>query len=140
MREGSFIYSYVLSIHMISKNILKDCHKKGFNDNEIYGAYKIFFGTLVSEPRLKIINLLRIGEANVSEIVEKLKLDQTSVSHDLKRLKDCGFVGAEIKGKFRYYKLNEKTVKPLMNLIDKHMSENCIHILRKNKGGKMKES
>ena len=48
----------------------------------IYQAYKIFFGTLTSESRLKIINLLRKGRKNVSEIIKKLNLDQTSVSHD----------------------------------------------------------
>ena len=118
---------------MITEAILKSCHKEGFYEEEIYGAYKIFFGTLVSEPRLKIINLLRKGKKNVSEIIKELGMDQTSVSHDLSRLKNCGFVDVEVEGKFRYYKLNEQTIKPLMSLIDKHMSEHCIHILRKSK-------
>lgn len=118
---------------MINKVILKSCHKEGFKEEEIYGAYKIFFGTLVSESRLKIINLLRKEKKNVSEIIKKLEMDQSAVSHDLARLKDCGFVLVEVKGKFRYYKLNEKTITPLMNLIDKHMAGNCIHILRRKK-------
>ena len=119
---------------MIKKNILYNMHKRGFNQLEIYGAYKIFFGTLVSKSRLKIINLLRKGKKNVSQIMQKLKMNQTAVSHDLFRLKKCGFVICEIEGKYRYYKLNEKTILPLMNMIDKHMSEYCIHIL-KEKGG-----
>src|SRR3989339_2160069 len=114
---------------MINKSILKSCHSEGFDEKEIYEAYKIFFGTLVSEPRLKIINLLRKGKKNVSEIIKELNFDQTAVSHNLARLKMCGFVLDEINGKFRYYKLNEETIKPLMLLIDKHMSKNCIHIL-----------
>ena len=118
---------------MISKNILEQTRKKGFKEEEVYDAYKLFFGTLVSEPRLKIINLLRKGEKSVSEIMSELKMDQTAVSHNLSRLKKCGFVEAEICGKFRYYKLNEKTIKPLMNLIDNHMSQHCIHILEKTK-------
>ena len=43
---------------MINKTIQASCHSKGYDDKELYGAYKIFFGTLVSEPRLKIINFL----------------------------------------------------------------------------------
>ncbi len=123
---------------MIDKDILNSYHKEGIkvNEEEIYGAYKIFFGTLVSESRLKIINLLREGEKNVSEITKKLKMDQTAVSHDLKRLKQCGFVEVKIKGKYRYYSLNKKTIIPLMDLIDKHMSQFCVHILRDEKGGK----
>ncbi|MEX2017299.1 MAG: metalloregulator ArsR/SmtB family transcription factor [Candidatus Pacearchaeota archaeon] len=104
-------------------------HHEHLSENEIYDAYKIFFGTMVSESRLKIINLLRKGKKNVSEITDELKMNQTAVSHDLARLKKCGFVNAEINGKFRYYKLNKETIKPLIELIDKHMSLYCIHIL-----------
>ena len=124
---------YVFSCHMINKSILKSCSKEGFKDKEIYEAYKLFFGTLVSEPRLKIINFLRKGKKNVSGIKKELKMDQSSVSHNLARLRKCGFVNSEIKGKFRYYKLNNKTIKPLMNIIDKHMARNCIHILKGRK-------
>ena len=121
---------------MINKSILNHVHKEGFDEEELYEAYKIFFGTLVSEPRLKIINLLRKGKKNVSEIIEELKMDQTAVSHNLARLKKCGFVTDEINGKFRYYKLNESTIKPIIDNIDKHMSLHCIHILHAMKGGK----
>jgi len=119
---------------MINKSILQHFehkHHEHLTENEIYSAYKIFFGTLFSEPRLKIINLLRHDRKNVSEISKELKADQTSISHDLARLKRCGFVDAEVNGKFRYYKLNEETIKPLIELIDKHMSLYCIHILKK---------
>ena len=119
--------------HMINKNILNHVHEEGFNECEIYDAYKIFFGTLVSESRLRIINLLRTGEKNVSEIISRLKMEQTAVSHDLARLKQCGFVSYEVDRKYRYYKLNNETIRPLMALIDKHMSKYCIHILHKMK-------
>ncbi len=115
---------------MIKQNILKSCHSEGFGEDEAYGAYKIFFGTMVSETRLRIINLLRKGKKNVSEIMNEIKADQTAVSHDLARLRRCGFVVGERDGKFVYYKLNEGTITPLMDLIDKHMSQFCVHILR----------
>ena len=117
---------------MINKVILNNCHHEGFNENEAYGAYKIFFGTLTSESRLRIINLLRNGRKNVSEIISELGSDKTAVSHDLARLKKCGFVNVEIEGKYRYYALNQETIKPLMKIIDDHMSKYCIHILREN--------
>ncbi|MBR9704792.1 winged helix-turn-helix transcriptional regulator [Candidatus Pacearchaeota archaeon] len=116
---------------MTNKYILNSCNCKGFTDDEVYGAYKIFFQTLVSGSRLKIINILRKKEMNVSEIVKELNMDQTAISHDLKRLKECGFVTSIINGKFRYYKLNKKTILPIMDLIDKHMAGHCIHILER---------
>ena len=118
---------------MINKSILHHAHKEGFTQEELYGAYKLFFWTLVSEPRLKIINFLRKGRKNVSEIMKELKMNQTAVSHSLSRLKQHGFVKSEIEEKFRYYQLNEETIKPLMEIIEKHMSQYCIHILHKMK-------
>jgi len=120
---------------MISKNILKQVHHHGFDEREMYGAYKIFFGTLVSESRLKIINLLRKTKKNVSELMIELKMDQTAVSHDLARLRKCGFVKAQREGKFIYYSLKDDTIRPLMDLIDTHMSRYCVHILHET-GGK----
>ena len=117
---------------MIGKSILEQ--HSHLSQEELYEAYKIFFGTLVSESRLKIINLLRHGKRNVSEIIMKIGTDQTSVSHDLARLKRCGFVVSEREGKFIYYKLNDKTIRPLMEMIEKHMSSYCIHILHGVKG------
>lgn len=119
---------------MINKNILKDMHEAGFGEDELYESYKVFFGTLVSEARLKIINSLRKGKKNVSELMKELKMDQTSMSHNLARLRRCGFVLTEREGKFVYYKLNSGTIKPLMDIIEKHMSGNCVHILRGKKG------
>lgn len=118
------------------KGISKHCKRKSISDDELYGAYKIFFGTLVSEPRLRMINLLRGGRKNVSQIMDALDMPQTQVSHNLARLRRCGFVRSEVDGKYRNYSLNEKTIKPLMQLIEKHMSCNCVHILRASGGKK----
>ncbi len=120
---------------MINKHILKQCHELGVKERELCEAYKLFFGTLVSEPRLKIINLLRKGRKNVTQIIEELNINQTLVSHNLRRLRTCGFVKVEINGKYRYYKINEKTIRPLMEIIERHMKQYCIHILRAMKGG-----
>ncbi len=119
---------------MISEYISKHL-RHGISRKELYGAYRIFFGTLVSGSRLKIINLLRKCPKNVSEIMKETGLSQTAASHNLSRLKRCGFVVSKTEGKYRYYELNEKTIKPLMEIIDAHMSKFCVHIL-KEKGGK----
>ncbi len=125
---------------MMNKIMLKECCEDGFNEKELYGAYKIFFGTLVSESRIKIINLLKRGRKNVGEIIAVVGGDQTAVSHDLARLKQCGFVNVETDGKYRYYALNDKTIKPLLEMIERHMSKYCIHILRGMNGGENEKS
>jgi DNA-binding transcriptional ArsR family regulator len=93
-------------------------------------AYNIFFGTLANKNRIKIINSLRKGTKCVQEICKDLNFNQTTVSHNLKRLLKCGFVFVEKKGRHRYYSLNKKTIKPLMALIDEHMHGYCEKIAR----------
>ncbi len=118
---------------MHNKYILEHAQDHGISEDELYSIYKIFFSTVVSESRLRIINFLRSGKKNVSEIIKELNMNQANVSHDLARLKRCGFVLVEANKQYRYYKLNEKTIKPIMNLIDKHMAEYCVHIFRASK-------
>lgn len=134
----TFKYLYVSYHHMINKGILQQHpYHSHVSEQELFDAYKIFFGTLVSESRLNILNLLRDGKKNVSELMNELRMDQTAVSHDLARLRRCGFVLVERDGKFMYYSLNKRIISPLLEMIDKHMSQYCIHILRGVKlGGK----
>ena len=96
----------------------------------IDSAYKLFFGTLANLNRIKIINSLRNDSKNVSEICNETKFNQTTVSHNLKRLQTCGFVFSKREGKCIYYSLNKKTIKPLMELIDKHMNSFCEHLVK----------
>ena len=92
--------------------------------------YELFFGTLANEQRLKIINLLRKGPKNVTQICKDLNFNQTTVSHNLRRLKACSFVFVKRNGKERIYSLNKETIKPLMELIDKHTNKFCKHLCR----------
>lgn len=90
-------------------------------------SYKRFFTTLANENRLKIVHLLQDqGSNNVSGIVVGTKLEQTLVSHSLKRLLECHFVEVKQNGKERVYSLNDKTIKPLLALMDKHVSTHCV--------------
>lgn len=91
-------------------------------------VYKIFFTSLANPNRLQIINLLREGKKNVTEICNATDFEQSMVSHNLKRLERCGMVFVEQQGKHRYYSLNQKTIKPLLKLIDAHMTEYCSKI------------
>ena len=94
-------------------------------------TYQLFFGSLSNPNRLEIINLLRKGKLNVTEICQATGFEQTMVSHNLKRLENCGMVYSMRKGKFKYYGLNKTTIRPLMKLIDEHMSVYCSELIRK---------
>lgn len=90
--------------------------------------YKLFFRTLANGQRLEIINSLRKSPKNVTQICKELGFNQTTVSHNLRRLKACSFVFNKKNGKERIYSLNKETIKPLMELIDRHTDKFCRHL------------
>jgi DNA-binding transcriptional ArsR family regulator len=94
--------------------------------NKLHPQYQEFFKTLGNETRVQILlTLNKDGDCNVSELTQKLKVDQSTVSHNLKRLEVCKFVTVKPNGKERVYQLNEKTIKPLFALIKKHAETYC---------------
>jgi DNA-binding transcriptional ArsR family regulator len=91
--------------------------------------YRQFFGTLANQIRLEILSILIQGESNVSNIVSKLDYDQTSISHSLSRLTECGFVTVRKNGKERLYSLNKTTIEPLFKLMNVHVNNYCMHVV-----------
>ena len=97
---------------------------------ELKQPYRTFFGTLANQYRLEIIEALSSGERNVTGICRKTKLNQSTVSHNLQRLEHCGFVFVKPNGKERIYGLNKETIKPLLELMHKHMNNHCKKIIK----------
>jgi len=107
--------------------------------NHSIETYQFFFGALANPHRLKIINVLREGKKNVGEICQSTGFEQTMVSHNLKVLEYHGMVFMEKQGKYRVYSVNKKTIKPLVEFIDRHMEEYCCKLLGKHCGNEAKE-
>jgi DNA-binding transcriptional ArsR family regulator len=87
--------------------------------------YKEFFKTLGNQQRVEIILALLEGPLSVTNVVEKVKGVQSTVSHNLKRLERCSFVEVKINGKQRIYSVNKRTIAPLFRLIEKHADKYC---------------
>ena len=64
------------------------------------------FSMLADGTRLKIIQVLKKGAVNVSELTESIRLTQPTISHHLKVLSESGFAVAEKKGRETYYRFN----------------------------------
>jgi ArsR family transcriptional regulator len=64
-----------------------------------------------AEPvRIRILSLLRLGEACVCEIVPVLGLSQSTVSEHLLILKNCGLIEARLQGKWTHYRLKSASL------------------------------
>jgi DNA-binding transcriptional ArsR family regulator len=62
--------------------------------------------TLIADPtRRRILDLLRQGECDVSELVSRLEIPQPLVSKHLRTLRDSGTVVAQVAGARRIYRL-----------------------------------
>ncbi len=92
-------------------------------------AYNQFLGTLANEKRVKLLLALKEKDMSVSDLIKKLNMNQTTISHNLKRLQICGFVKVKQNGKFRIYSITKETIKPLIELIEKHMKKYCCHVI-----------
>ena len=87
--------------------------------------YHIFFKTLGNKLRIDIVSELKEKEMSVKELGKKLKVEQSKLSHSLKCLKDCNLVECKQSGKNRIYSLNQKTILPILKIIDRHKYDPC---------------
>ncbi len=76
------------------------------------------FKDLCHENRLRIISLLmEIPELHVTDLVEKLQLDQALVSHHLKLLSRSKIIQIRRDGKFSYYRINQQKMLGLITAL-----------------------
>jgi len=84
-------------------------------------TYIHFFRTLADPTKLDIIKTLRGGPRSVLDLSATLKIEQSRASHNLRKLKNQGFVTVTPNGKQRIYEIDKKTILPLLKLIDGHV-------------------
>lgn len=65
-----------------------------------------FFKAISDQNRVRIMELLKDKELNVSQICEHFDMQQPSVSHHLNILKNAGIVASSKRGKEVYYRLD----------------------------------
>jgi len=73
-----------------------------------------FFTVFSDITRIKILTVLCITEMCVNDLSVILNLNQTTVSHQLKYLKQCGAVTQKRSGKMAYYALSTQSINNIM--------------------------
>ncbi len=96
-------------------------------DNKTASALSSFFAMFADATRLKIISLLSIYPMCVGDISHFLRINQTTVSHQLKILKFEGIVDSWKEGKLVFYKLIDKYVNVVLESgVDRHNENNAV--------------
>lgn len=73
-----------------------------------------FFAIFSDGTRLRVISALAVSEMCVSDISRLLKINQTTVSHQLRILKDMGAVRTRRHGKVVFYSLKNDIISEIL--------------------------
>ncbi len=74
---------------------------------------------LANQNRLDILNQLRGGTKNVTELAEATGLNQSTISHSLQRLSISGLITGTQQNRFRYYKISAPVISALLKALEK---------------------
>lgn len=98
---------------LIDNRTLELMHTYMPNDDALE-AMKEFFSALGDGTRLKLLSALSISEMCVTDLSLSLKLNQTTVSHQLRALKTIGAVKVRRQGRIAFYSLKNNSLLDIM--------------------------
>lgn len=81
---------------------------------EILDDLVCFFSIFADYTRLRLVSALSISEMCVSDLSALLKLNQTTVSHQLRLLKDLNAVKTKRQGKVVFYSLRNESLSDIL--------------------------
>lgn len=77
---------------------------------ENYLEHTKVFKALSDPKRAIIVDMLSCGELCACMILEKFEMSQSTLSHHMKLLCECGLVKGRNEGKWTYYSLDADTI------------------------------
>ena len=83
-------------------------------EGEILEGIVSFFSVFADSTRVRILSALAITEMCVTDISRVLDINQTTVSHQLRFLKNIGIVKCSRFGKVIFYSLKNDTVNDVL--------------------------
>ena len=85
----------------------------------------LFFNNLANPTRLSALEKLLDKPMSVNELAQVLGQEQSMISHNLKPLLDCNLIMVERQGKKHIYSVNQETLVPIFEAIQKHAQKFC---------------
>ncbi len=92
-------------------------------DDEILYDLAELFKIFGDSTRIKILYVLSENELCVNDIAQVLNMTQSSVSHQLRILKDSKLVRFRREGKSIFYALDDEHVRNIINMGMEHVEE-----------------
>lgn len=98
-------------------------YKNDYGDEREIYEVSDFFKIFGDSTRLKILCVLDNQELTVTELCQKVDMNKSAVSHQLKILKANRLVKYKKSGKNVYYSLNDGHVSTIINTAKEHLRE-----------------
>ena len=92
----------------------KDLIREYVPDGDVLDSIVCFFSIFADHTRVKMLSALAISEMCVTDLSRVLDINQTTVSHQLRLLKNLGIEKSERQGKIIFYSLVNDTVNDVM--------------------------
>ncbi len=95
-------------------------HEEEASESEIVTRYAAMFTAMGTEPRLRILRLLLSAHPEglvVGEILDRLNIAASTLSHHLEKLKIHELITVERKTTFLRYRANTKTLQELLSFM-----------------------
>ena len=92
----------------------KDLVKEYVPEGDVLDSIVCFFFFFSDPTRVRMLSALAISEMCVTDLSRVLEINQTTVSHQLRLLKNLGIVKSERQGKIIFYSLINDTVNDVM--------------------------
>lgn len=86
-----------------------------------YEEKAVLFKAYCDEVRLQIIDLLRGGEQCACDLLERLPVGQSTLSHHMKILVNSEVVNSRRAGKWIYYRLNQPMIEKTIFWVNQMM-------------------
>ena len=110
----------VCDCNIIHKEVVENTKKNMLNDS-MFTKVGTFFKIVGDDTRLKILYALDNNEMCVCDIANLLNMTKSSISHQLKILKDNGLVKSRKSGKEVYYMLDDEHVSDVVEIATTHV-------------------
>ena len=92
----------------------KELIKEYVPGGDVLDSITCFFGVFADPTRVRMLSALAISEMCVTDLSRVLDINQTTVPHQLRLLKNLGIVKCERDGKMITYSLVNDTVNDVM--------------------------
>lgn len=107
---------------IIGNDTVEEVKKKLYKENTLIDVSE-FFKIFGDSTRIRIINVLMHSEMCVCDIAHILKMSQSSISHQLRIMKQAKIVKYRKQGKMVYYFLDDKHIGEIFSKGVEHIGE-----------------